>query len=119
MNQKHLLRFIKKKIKSCPDEVVINSKGIKLTLAQVCVRWYQATYANKNYFVKVFEEMHLNSYDLNVDTLDVHAVRVHMYLIVQYINMLNSFVLKDRNTFHRFDKFNSKYNPIGKLWWGE
>ena len=22
-------------------------------------------------------------------------------------------VLKDRNTFHRFDKFNSKYNPIG------
>ncbi|CAI8055365.1 AMP deaminase 2 [Geodia barretti] len=23
-------------------------------------------------------------------------------------------VLKDRNTFHRFDKFNSKYNPIGE-----
>ncbi len=22
--------------------------------------------------------------------------------------------LKDRNTFHRFDKFNAKYNPIGE-----
>lgn len=35
MNQKHLLRFIKKKIKSCPDEVVIDSKGVKLTLTEV------------------------------------------------------------------------------------
>jgi hypothetical protein len=32
-------------------------------------------------------------YDLNVDLLDVHA---------------------DRNTFHRFDKFNLKYNPCGQ-----
>jgi hypothetical protein len=24
------------------------------------------------------------------------------------------FVLQDRNTFHRFDKFNAKYNPIGE-----
>lgn len=23
-------------------------------------------------------------------------------------------VLQDRNTFHRFDKFNAKYNPIGE-----
>ena len=30
---------------------------------------------------------------LTVDMLDVHA---------------------DRNTFHRFDKFNAKYNPIGE-----
>jgi len=22
--------------------------------------------------------------------------------------------VKDRNTFHRFDKFNSKYNPVGE-----
>jgi adenosine deaminase len=33
------------------------------------------------------------SYDLNVDLLDVHA---------------------DKNTFHRFDKFNLKYNPFGQ-----
>lgn len=25
-----------------------------------------------------------------------------------------SFLPQDRNTFHRFDKFNSKYNPIGE-----
>ena len=24
------------------------------------------------------------------------------------------FLLQDRNTFHRFDKFNAKYNPIGE-----
>ena len=57
MNQKHLLRFIKKKIKSDPDEVVIDSKGVRLTLAQV------------------FEQLNLRAYDLNVDNLDVHAVR--------------------------------------------
>ena len=32
-------------------------------------------------------------YDLNVDLLDVHA---------------------DKNTFHRFDRFNLKYNPCGQ-----
>ncbi|XP_068619341.1 AMP deaminase 2-like [Battus philenor] len=41
----------------------------------------------------VFEEMRLDAHDLNVDLLDVHA---------------------DRNTFHRFDKFNAKYNPVGE-----
>ena len=56
MNQKHLLRFIKKKIKTNSDDVVIDSNGIRLTLQQL------------------FEEMNLRSYDLNVDTLDVHAV---------------------------------------------
>lgn len=25
-----------------------------------------------------------------------------------------SFTDQDRNTFHRFDKFNAKYNPIGE-----
>lgn len=32
-------------------------------------------------------------HDLNVDTLDMHA---------------------DKNIFHRFDKFNLKYNPCGQ-----
>ena len=27
--------------------------------------------------------------------------------------MASIFHCKDRNTFHRFDKFNAKYNPIG------
>ncbi|CAD6229898.1 GSCOCG00006629001-RA-CDS [Cotesia congregata] len=76
MNQKHLLRFIKKTLKNHADEVVTCSKsGEMMTLAQV------------------FESMNLTTYDLSVDMLDVHA---------------------DRNTFHRFDKFNAKYNPIGE-----
>jgi len=32
-------------------------------------------------------------------------------LTVHVINVVNA---KDRNTFHRFDKFNSKYNPVGE-----
>ncbi|XP_023708982.1 AMP deaminase 2 isoform X2 [Cryptotermes secundus] len=75
MNQKHLLRFIKKTLKNHADEVVTNSKGHSMTLREV------------------FQSMNLTSYDLTVDMLDVHA---------------------DRNTFHRFDKFNAKYNPIGE-----
>uniref|UniRef100_A0A8D8LV43 AMP deaminase n=1 Tax=Cacopsylla melanoneura TaxID=428564 RepID=A0A8D8LV43_9HEMI len=76
MNQKHLLRFIKKTLKNHTDEVVTKDRaGQTMTLRQV------------------FQSMNLTSYDLTVDMLDVHA---------------------DRNTFHRFDKFNAKYNPIGE-----
>jgi len=75
MNQKHLLRFIKKTLKTNADEVVTTANGKQMTLAQV------------------FQSMNLTPYDLTVDMLDVHA---------------------DRNTFHRFDKFNAKYNPIGE-----
>eukprot|EP01027_Heterolobosea_sp_BB2_P017564 GEZU01024866.1.p1 GENE.GEZU01024866.1~~GEZU01024866.1.p1 ORF type:complete len:611 (+),score=171.38 GEZU01024866.1:138-1970(+) len=75
MNQKHLLRFIKKKLRTAANEVVIFRDGKHLTLKQV------------------FESLNLTSYDLSVDTLDVHA---------------------DSNTFHRFDKFNLKYNPCGQ-----
>ncbi|XP_054718894.1 AMP deaminase 2-like isoform X1 [Uloborus diversus] len=75
MNQKHLLRFIKRTMKKYAHEVVCSTKGKALTLC------------------KVFESLNLTAYDLSVDVLDVHA---------------------DRNTFHRFDKFNAKYNPIGE-----
>ncbi|KAB5536702.1 hypothetical protein PHYPO_G00110500 [Pangasianodon hypophthalmus] len=75
MNQKHLLRFIKRAMKKYPNEVVHMEGGRGQTLTEV------------------FQNMNLTAYDLSVDTLDMHA---------------------DRNTFHRFDKFNSKYNPIGE-----
>ncbi|KAG7878083.1 hypothetical protein KL937_004231 [Ogataea polymorpha] len=75
MNQKHLLRFIKYKMRKCPDEKVIIRDGQVLTLRQV------------------FESLNLTAYDLSIDTLDMHA---------------------HRDTFHRFDKFNLKYNPIGE-----
>ncbi|KAM3853421.1 AMP deaminase 3 isoform 1-T1 [Vipera latastei] len=74
MNQKHLLRFIKHTYRTEPNRIVGERKDKKLTLKQV------------------FESLHMDPYDLTVDSLDVHA---------------------DRQTFHRFDKFNSKYNPVG------
>ena len=74
MNQKHLLRFIKHKLKHSFNEVVIQRDDKFLTLAQV------------------FQSLKLTLYDLSIDTLDMHA----------------------DNTFHRFDRFNLKYNPIGE-----
>ncbi|KAH7885397.1 hypothetical protein F5I97DRAFT_1928781 [Phlebopus sp. FC_14] len=75
MNQKHLLRFIKSKMKRSPHDVVIFRDGAELTLEQV------------------FQSLKLSAYDLSIDTLDMHA---------------------HQDSFHRFDKFNLKYNPIGE-----
>ncbi|KAF5380701.1 hypothetical protein D9757_007015 [Collybiopsis confluens] len=75
MNQKHLLRFIKSKMKRTPHDVVIFRDGQDLTLEQV------------------FQSLTLTAYDLSIDTLDMHA---------------------HSDSFHRFDKFNLKYNPIGE-----
>ncbi|XP_027051415.1 AMP deaminase 2 [Pocillopora verrucosa] len=75
MNQKHLLRFIKRKMKYNAEDLVTVHEGREITLREV------------------FAMLKLTPYDLSVDRLDVHA---------------------DRNTFHRFDKFNTKYNPIGE-----
>ncbi|KAM0437395.1 hypothetical protein ACHAPT_001757 [Fusarium lateritium] len=75
MNQKHLLRFIKSKMKKFPNEVVLFRDGKHLTLAEV------------------FASINLTAYDLSIDTLDMHA---------------------HTDSFHRFDKFNLKYNPIGE-----
>ncbi|CAO3677841.1 unnamed protein product [Umbelopsis ramanniana] len=75
MNQKHLLRFIKAKLRKNPEEVVIYRDGKHLTLSGV------------------FQSLNLSAYDLSIDTLDMHA---------------------HKDSFHRFDKFNLKYNPIGE-----
>ncbi|KAI7897561.1 uncharacterized protein BX663DRAFT_538896 [Cokeromyces recurvatus] len=75
MNQKHLLRFIKAKMKKSPDDLVIYRDNEHLTLKGV------------------FESLGLTAYDLSIDTLDMHA---------------------HKDSFHRFDKFNLKYNPVGE-----
>ena len=75
MNSKHLLRYIKSKLRTCADEVVINREGQFLSLRDV------------------FHSLELTAYDLSVDTLDTHA---------------------HHETFHRFDRFNLKYNPCGQ-----
>ncbi|TMW59645.1 hypothetical protein Poli38472_004714 [Pythium oligandrum] len=74
MNQKHLLRFIKSRLRNSPGEIVIYRDGRFMTLSEV------------------FRSLNLTAYDLSVDTLDMHA----------------------SNTFHRFDRFNLKYNPAGQ-----
>lgn len=59
MNQKHLLRFIKKALKTEAETSVCLSKDkTPMTLKEV------------------FQSMHLTAYDLTVDMLDVHAVRL-------------------------------------------
>lgn len=56
MNQKHLLRFIKKSYLVDANRVVYDAKGKQLTLKQL------------------FQQLKLQPYDLTVDSLDVHAV---------------------------------------------
>ena len=76
MNQKHLLRFIKRKAKFHAGDVVARKGGgAPQTLAEV------------------FDEMGLSERDLSIDALGMNA---------------------DADTFARFDKFNLKYNPLGK-----
>ena len=56
MNQKHLLRFIKRKVRYHADEVVTkSSSGEPMTLSQV------------------FDEMGLTPYELNIDALGMHT----------------------------------------------
>eukprot|EP00178_Gracilaria_changii_P004422 TRINITY_DN170_c0_g1_i1.p1 TRINITY_DN170_c0_g1~~TRINITY_DN170_c0_g1_i1.p1 ORF type:complete len:761 (-),score=98.70 TRINITY_DN170_c0_g1_i1:4646-6703(-) len=78
-NQKHLLTFIKRKVKQDGDQKVLANRedpnGEPLTLTQV------------------FQSLKLQPHELSVDTLDVHA---------------------DNTIFHRFDRFNLKYNPFGQ-----
>lgn len=94
MNQKHLLRFIKSKMKKCPDEKVLYRDDRVLTLAEV------------------FESINLTAYDLSIDTLDMH-VSTTLPLQADIAPGTN---MKEAHTdsFHRFDKFNLKYNPIGE-----
>ncbi|XP_048096445.1 AMP deaminase 1 isoform X1 [Alosa alosa] len=57
MNQKHLLRFIKKSYREDCDRVVHKLKGKEVTLKEL------------------FDHLKMHPYDLTVDSLDVHAGR--------------------------------------------
>ena len=102
MNQKHLLRFIKSKMKKCPDETVIFRDGKYLTLKEV------------------FESINLTAYDLSIDTLDMHVslspTTTYPYIATPGWHSGGSADVGQAHTdsFHRFDKFNLKYNPIGE-----
>ena len=105
MHQKHLLRFIKSKLRKEPDEVVIFRDGKYLTLKEVRDigrGWWHVTPTRPQVIdvraplhcpllfplihtitLQVFESLKMTGHDLNVDTLDMHA---------------------DKSLFHRFDK---------------
>lgn len=75
MNSKRLLKYIKKKLRESPDEVVYKDKTGQLhTLSQI------------------FTEINKTADTLCLDSLGTHS---------------------NVETFHRFDRFNSKYNPYG------
>ncbi|SCP05465.1 AMP deaminase, putative [Plasmodium ovale] len=77
MQQKVLLRYIRDKYNTEPDTIVhINEKGMKVTLKEI-----------------FHDELKTSAYDINVDSLAVHALG---------------------KCFHRFDLFNEKYNPFGQ-----
>lgn len=83
MNQKHLLRFIKRAMKKYPGEIVHVEQGRGQTLSDV------------------FESMNLTAFDLSVDTLDMHAVRtvevvIHMPLVIRKI-LLPSQAIRHHN----------------------
>ncbi|XP_044048335.1 AMP deaminase 3b isoform X2 [Siniperca chuatsi] len=67
-------------------------KFIKTTYQTEADRVVLEKGSNKITLKEVFNNLNMDPYDLTVDSLDVHA---------------------GRQTFHRFDKFNSKYNPVG------
>ena len=75
MHQKHLLRFIKRKLRDCPGDIVTVREGRAMTLGEV--------------FSSL--GLGLSAHDLSIDTMDMHA----------------------HDTFHRFDRFNLKFNPAG------
>jgi len=74
MNKKHLLRFIKSRIKQCPHAVVMEEDGELITLKQLV------------------ENLDVKPHELSTDTLDMTPGHV---------------------TFHRFDRFAARYNPLG------
>lgn len=77
MNQKHLLRFIKKTLKNNADEVVTITKGNKFLIQKVFENTEMVLFwiAGKPMsLADVFQSMNLTTYDLTVDMLDVHAV---------------------------------------------
>lgn len=147
MSQKHLLRFIKKKLKSEPQMVFFSF--FVLLVKRICIsvndlwllgcdtsRWQRSDsrasvwIVTSHWYVIVchlfdwllFKFVCLfvcfKAYDLNANTLDVHADTTVCFLILCFfgINVYFRFdEFQNFQMFHRFDKFNLKYNPCGQV----
>lgn len=75
INCKHLLKFIKRKIKFNSDDVVYEKDGKAYTLREV------------------FKQLNITVDELRIENIDTHS---------------------HTDTFHRFDRFNNKYNLLGQ-----
>ena len=64
----------------------------------------------------------LGNYKDNYDTATTSAnkamdiIAIQSCFVLLFSNSWSDYLLflQDRNTFHRFDKFNAKYNPVGE-----
>lgn len=91
MNQTHLLKFIRNKLSNHADEIVYENEIMETTTDSNGVKTTTPKKV-KMTLGEVCRSLNLTAYDLSIDTLDMHA----------------------HNTFHRFDRFNLKYNPAGQ-----
>lgn len=90
MNQKHLLRFIKKTLKTNADEVVTITKGIlspnspnKMNECRISsIQLFLIVSGKPMTLADVFQSMNLTTYDLTVDMLDVHAVSNSLWPLI-------------------------------------
>jgi AMP deaminase len=90
MNQKHLLRFIKHKLKQCPNEVVSFRDGQFMTLSEV------------------FASLRLTAYDLSVDTLDMHANNTfHRCVTLIYESFFRLFSFRVRTANSNYYAYNA------------
>lgn len=64
-------------------------------------------YVDWPYHAIAYEHIHVHVHVCHV--IGVCTTRARHVMMCAFL-----IALKDRNTFHRFDKFNSKYNPIGR-----
>ncbi|CAF3372205.1 unnamed protein product [Rotaria sp. Silwood1] len=114
MTQKHLLRFMKKKLKTSGEMQVYKRRDGKIITLQ-----------------EVFDELKITTYDLSVDLLGVHAIRqegicsiVIVYLAFKayrwlsedqenFIDLLSYETLEDDHTLYRIKIVTSSNNDSG------
>jgi hypothetical protein len=69
---------------------------------------------------EVFASINLTAYDLSIDTLDMHVSYINEPQEAKWrshralVGVNSACSQAHTDSFHRFDKFNLKYNPVGE-----
>jgi len=82
MTRKHLLRFIKSRLKGCPNVVVQEKGGKLITLTEF------------------YNELNIKPHELSVDNLDIHSVKTYVHDVFQKsdeVTQLRTLFLKTDN----------------------